>query len=153
MTEITRERVLALIDAYGSDPVRWPDAEREGAIALLSGDPDLARAAEEARTLDFALDTLPAPFPNPALRVALKEIPESHGGLLEMIASWFGVWRPAAGLAAAAVLGIALGVANPDLPLPGFVTQTTTDQTAEIDTDSYSLAAATAAGIATQDTF
>lgn len=153
MTNITRERVLALIDAYGGEPERWPDREREAAVAMLSGDPDLARAAEDARALDLAMDTLPAPVPSPALRVALKEIPDRHGGLLEVVASWFGVWRPAAGLAVAAALGIVIGAANPDLPLPGFETASVVEEAAEAEIDSYSLAAASAAGFAIQDTF
>lgn len=154
MTDITRERVLALIEAYGGDPARWPAAEREAAVARLSGDSELARAADDARLLDLTLDALPRPHPSPALRVRLKEIPEPGGGLLELIAGWVGLWRPAAGLAAAAVLGIAIGAANPDLPLPGFATQTVAGQSAEtVEADTVSLAAASAAGFATPDTF
>lgn len=151
---MTKARVLALVDAYGGDPARWPQREREAAVALLSGDRDLARAAEEARHLDLMLDSLPAPRPNPALRVALKEIPERGSPLLDLIAGWVGLWRPAAGLAAAAVLGIVLGVANPDLPLPGFgATATVSAAETTADTDTYSLAAASAVGFTTQDTF
>lgn len=153
-TTITKARVLALVDAYGGDPARWPAQEREAAVALLSGDRELARAADAARRLDLMLDSLPVPQPSPALRVALKEIPERGNPLLEMIAGWFGLWRPAAGLAAAAVLGIVIGVANPDLPLPGFeTTATTTVAETTTETDTYSLAAASAVGFTTQDTF
>jgi hypothetical protein len=156
MTQIsmTKTRVLALVDAYGGDPARWPSGEREAAVALLSGDRELARAADEARHLDLMLDSLPVPQPSPALRVALKEIPERGTPWLEMLAGWIGLWRPAAGLAAAAVLGIVIGAANPELPLPGFDAEITTaaaETTA--DTDTYSLAAASAVGFTTQDTF
>ena len=151
---MTKDRVLALVDAYGGDPARWPAAEREAAVALLSGDRDLARAADEARRLDVTLDTLPMPRPNPSLRVALKEIPERRGSLFELIAGWFGVWQPAAGLAAAAVLGIAIGAFNPELPLPGLETAASpVVAEASADTDTYSLAAASAVGFTTQDTF
>ncbi|MDF1794486.1 MAG: hypothetical protein P1U88_21420 [Thalassobaculaceae bacterium] len=161
MTEITRvpitsSRVMALIDAYGGDPTRWPPQEREAAVALLSGDSELARAADEARLLDLTLDALPMPRPNPALRVTLKDIPERSGGLFDLIAGWFGVGRPAAGLAAAAVLGVLLGATNPNLPLPGFETEATVVadlSTSTADTDTYSLAAASAVGFTTQDTF
>lgn len=153
-SNITKARVLALVEAYGGDPARWPDAEREAAVALLSGDRDLARAAEEAHHLDMMLDALPVPQPNPTLRVALKDIPERGNPLLALIAGWVGLWRPAAGLAAAAVLGIVIGAANPELPLPGFQS-TTTAVVAQAtgDTDTYSLAAASAVGFASQDTF
>lgn len=149
-TDMTRERVLTLIDAYGGDPARWPEREREAALAMMSGDVDLARAAEEAARLDMALDALPAPLPNPSLRVALKEIPERSGGVVDLIAGWFGLWRPAAGLAAAAVLGIIVGVTNPDIPVPGLETASV-EQNAEADI--YSLAAASAAGFANQDIY
>lgn len=152
--QVTKARVLALIEAYGGDPTRWPADEREPAVALLSGDRDLARAADEARLLDLTLDALPAPHPNPSLRVALKDIPDRSHGLFDLVAGWFGVWRPAVGLGAAAVLGIVIGAANPDLPLPGFETETVIEQvTDSTDTDTYSLAALSAAGISTQDTF
>lgn len=151
---VTKPRVLALVDAYGGDPARWPAHEREAAVALLSGDPELARAAEDAGHLDLMLDALPVPQPNPALRVALKDIPERGNPLLALISGWFGLWRPAAGLAAAAVLGIVIGAANPELPLPGFDgTAATSVAEASADTDTYSLAAASAVGFATQDTF
>lgn len=149
---MTKTRVLALVDAYGGDPTRWPEHEREAAVALLSGDRELARAADEARHLDLMLDTLPVPRPNPALRVALKEIPERGNPLLDLIAGWVGLWRPAAGLAFAVVLGIVIGAANPELPLPGFGSTATLAETTT-DTDTYSLAAASAVGFTTQDTF
>ena len=47
------------------------------AVALMSGDPALARAAEDARLLDLALDALPAERPHPR-RLA----PEAVGGAL-----------------------------------------------------------------------
>jgi len=153
MTRVTHDRVLALIAAYGGDPARWPEAEREAAVALMSGDPALAHAAEDARTLDLTLDTLATPHPDPALRVALKEIPERGIGLMDLITGWVGVWRPAAGLAAAAVLGIVIGVANPGLPVPGLETAIVAQDGGDTETDSYSLAAATAAGIVTTDSF
>ncbi|MCR9072990.1 MAG: hypothetical protein NXI18_14840 [Alphaproteobacteria bacterium] len=154
MTDITRDRVLNLIHAYGGDPARWPGAEREAAVARLSGDPELARAADEARALDLALDALPMPHPSPTLRVRLKDIPESGSGLLDLVAGWIGLWRPAAGLATAAALGVLIGIADPSLPLPGFGTETVSVQSVETaDTDTYSLAAASAVGFAPQDTF
>lgn len=154
MTDITRERVLALIEAYGGDPARWPGTEREAAVARLSGDPALARAADDARLLDLALDALPHPLPDPALRVRLKEIPERGDGLLALIAGWVGLWRPAVGLATAAVLGVLIGAANPELPLPGFEPQSAAAPSAgAVETDTYSLAAASAVGFASLDTF
>ncbi len=147
MTRITPERVKALIDAYGGDPARWPDDEREASLALVAEDGDLARAADEAGALDLTLDAVPAPAPSPALRASLKEIPETGSSLLTWITDSLGIWRPVAGLATAAVLGIVLGITVPDLPLPGPSVETA--EPADTQPDTLGLIAAETIGIAT----
>lgn len=118
MTDITRDRVRDLLAAYGADPGRWPAAERDAAERLLSEDPTLAAEVADARAFDQLLDALPDPVPSPALRVVLKDIPDrSRPGLAASLAwLWpFGTpWRPAAGLVAAAVLGVVIGFATPE---------------------------------------
>jgi len=34
--QITETRVLALIETYGADPMRWPQSERHAAQALIA---------------------------------------------------------------------------------------------------------------------
>lgn len=118
MTDMTRERVRTLLDAYGADTGRWPAADRQAAERVLAGDPVLAAELADALALDRLLDALPSPAPSPALRVALKGIPDQAtlGWAGRLAALWpFGTpWRPAAGLVAAAVLGIVVGIATPD---------------------------------------
>ena len=48
-----RDRLQAVLAAYGAQPARWPEADRELAASLP--DPALATALEDARTLDSAL--------------------------------------------------------------------------------------------------
>lgn len=116
MTDVPRERVRALLDAYGADRGRWPAAERATAERVLAGDPVLAAELADARALDGLLDALPAPEPSPALRVTLRDIPDRAelGWAGRLAALWpFGApWRPAVGLLAAAVLGIVVGIAT-----------------------------------------
>jgi len=122
VTEVTRDRVRALLVAYGADPGRWPAAERIAAERVLAADPMLAAelAAEraDAQMLDNLLDTLPVPAPSPALRVALNDIPDQArlgwAGRLATLWPFGAPWRPAAGLVAAAVLGVLVGIATPE---------------------------------------
>jgi len=62
---MTPERFAAILDAYGADPRRWPDAEREAARAMASARAD---ALAEADALDAWLDHAPRPVPSEALR-------------------------------------------------------------------------------------
>ena len=52
---MTVERLQQLIEAYGADSRRWPEAEREAGRALLATQPHQASAIEAARDLDHLL--------------------------------------------------------------------------------------------------
>jgi hypothetical protein len=54
--DMTPERFAALLDAYGGDPARWPDAEREQARALLDRSADARARRGAAAALDALLD-------------------------------------------------------------------------------------------------
>lgn len=118
MTTMTAERVRTLLAAYGADPARWPEGERDSALVLMSHDPALAAEVAEAAELDSLLDVVPAPAPSPALRVRLKEIPDRASlGWAERLRSLWpfdAPWRPAAGLVAAALVGVVVGIATPE---------------------------------------
>lgn len=49
---ITEQRVRALLDAYGSDPVAWPPEERDAALAILAQSPGLQAQQAQAARLD-----------------------------------------------------------------------------------------------------
>lgn len=119
MTEMTSDRVRALLAAYGADPQRWPQPEREAAWRLADADPGLASEIAETAALDGLLDALPVPAPSPALRVRLKSIPDRARlrWADRLAAFWpFGApWRPAAGLVAAALVGIVVGFTTPEI--------------------------------------
>jgi hypothetical protein len=61
------ERLRDILDAYGGDPERWPDAERRAALDLLARSAEARRLCDEALRLDAALDLLPAAQPSPGL--------------------------------------------------------------------------------------
>lgn len=66
---MTAERFLALIEAYGADARRWPDAERAAALAFAEARPDVARAAlVEADAVDALLQGARTPAVSASLR-------------------------------------------------------------------------------------
>jgi len=52
---VSADRFKTIVDAYGADPARWPDAERDAALALLAVDPRAVAWLDEARALDDLL--------------------------------------------------------------------------------------------------
>jgi hypothetical protein len=61
------DRFAALLDAYGADPARWPDAERAGAHALLDRSAEARARRDAAAALDALLDRAAAVQPSSAL--------------------------------------------------------------------------------------
>jgi anti-sigma factor RsiW len=103
---INRERFVALLDAYGAEPSRWPEAERAGAQALLASDPELQRMHARALELDQVLDAGVALAPSPALRRAVAEIPlRAERGTAPAL-PWLFASALRSALAAAFVLGL-----------------------------------------------
>jgi len=74
------DRLRAIIDAYGGDPLRWPDAERGPALALLARSADARRLHADALRLDAALDLLPASAPSPGLEERIVAAAMLDGG-------------------------------------------------------------------------
>ena len=112
---MTAERVRAMLAAYGSEKRRWPAHERDAAQALIDTDPSLAADLVAARDLDATLALHPEPpalTVNPLMIAATarksRDLAPSHGG--PRMGSSF--WARAASLAAAAVLGFAVGVSG-----------------------------------------
>jgi hypothetical protein len=65
--DMTTERFAALLDAYGADPARWPEAERADARALLERSPQARVRRDAAAALDVLLDRAATAEPSPAL--------------------------------------------------------------------------------------
>lgn len=61
------DRLHALLDAYGADSQRWPEHERDAALALLEQSAAAQTARQHAAALDAALDDAPLAPPSPML--------------------------------------------------------------------------------------
>jgi hypothetical protein len=99
-------RFEALLDAYGAEPRRWPEDRRAAAEALLARSAEAQALHAAAARLDALLDGAavgPAPAHLVGRVIAAAPQPKARGG---RFAGWL---KPAAGLAFAAVLGLALG--------------------------------------------
>ena len=56
MKALSADRFKAIVDAYGADPLHWPDAERDAALRFLAEDARAQAWLDEARALDALLD-------------------------------------------------------------------------------------------------
>jgi len=122
---MTPKRVEAILAAYGSDPRRWPDAERAAALALLVRSADGHARADAARGLDAALDRARADVPAAAAarvaaridrsvaaaRVAGWDVPDVRWGAFLWNAT-AATWPRAAALVGIAMLGIVVGLSS-----------------------------------------
>ncbi len=111
--EITKERVLELIMAYGADSLTWPEEEREAALKLTEAQPDqFSSALAEATRLDavFAVETTPDPSDELYVRIMedASKASSRRGG-------WFRAWNMPRGMRVptGAILGsLAIGLAS-----------------------------------------
>ena len=113
---ITAERVRAILAAYGGAPQRWPQDERDAAVALIESDPNLGTDMADARDLDATLALHPEPpvlTINPlAIAAVARAVSAQQPGNNGVAQHQTRFWPRAASLAAAAVLGFAVGVSG-----------------------------------------
>lgn len=108
---MTPERFCALLDAYGADLQRWPEAERSAAHLLAAQDvPELRRLLIDAASLDSVLDKHQVALPDDALMrriVSTATAPSSTS----TSKSWWqvGQWWPRAGFALTGLAGALAG--------------------------------------------
>lgn len=127
------DRLRAILDAYGADPARWPEPEREGALRLLARSPEAAKHRDRARELDALLDRATAYEPAPGLLARVLARPgRRRASLFEELWPFGPIWRPAFGMAAAMVLGVAVGLVAP----PPFVNGAAADISLGDDIDA-----------------
>ncbi|WP_292114281.1 hypothetical protein [Brevundimonas sp.] len=111
---MTAERFLALVEAWGADPRRWPTDERSAAEAFAAAHPGQARAAlAEAESIDALLQASGSPAPSLALRDRVLASAASAGLQARRAGRrWMDRLGLAlgAGWAAAACAGVAAGV-------------------------------------------
>jgi hypothetical protein len=111
---MSQSRFEPLIAAYGVRPERWPDGERNAALALLAVS-EIARALKREQEAVDGWLSASAPALSTGLIQRLNTIPEKHGtALLARHLRLRAMWVPVFGWAAAAVVGLWVGARSPD---------------------------------------
>lgn len=112
-------KLKEILDAYGADSRHWPPAGRVAAEALIAGSTEAAAMREAATALDMLMDLSTAPAPSPELMARVLAGREPSGWLTAL---WpFGpAWQPVSAMVTAAVLGIVIGAAAPDIVIPDY---------------------------------
>ncbi len=108
------QRFKTLVEAYGANPARWPEAERVAALLFAEQSAEARDMLQEAAAFDRLLDTAET---QPASRTLedriLATFPERT---VKKRSPWFTQrWIPAAAVACSLVLGLAVGAALPGL--------------------------------------
>lgn len=130
------ERLADILDAYGGDPLRWPEGERLAAQALAARDPRAAAMAAEAEALDALFDAAPTHTPCPAL-VARVLARRPRPSLWREMFPGMGAWKPAMGFALALAVGV--GVQSAAAERLGLSEDTTVASAVETTTDENAL--------------
>ncbi|WP_404712527.1 hypothetical protein [Sphingomonas sp. MMS24-J13] len=65
------ERFAVLLDAYGAEPGRWPEGERDAALAFVRADPRAAAMLEAAGEIDDLLASHRVSAPSTMLAAAI----------------------------------------------------------------------------------
>ena len=114
--DMTWERYLSLLSAYGADFDRWPAAERTAGKRLLLASAPARQEHDQAAQLDRTLDSLQPIEVSAELLARVSKIPAVQRQFKSNNTPWSSTARLRAtlGLAAAAILGLALGSMIPD---------------------------------------
>jgi len=112
-------RFRQIVEAYGGEPSRWPEAERESALALLEGSAEARAARDDAGRLDALLDRAPRQAPSAALIGAVMAARPRSGSRWRSLFVIVPGWQPVAVLMLAAVLGLGLGATGTLIPADG----------------------------------
>lgn len=123
---MTPQRFAQIVDAYGADPRRWPDAERAAAQAFAQAHPrEAAAPLAAAAALDACLAADVVEPADRALRrriIASAEVqrpPRATGHRRPFMARPAAWWIPGAALAGAGAAGIVAGALAMSLLVSG----------------------------------
>jgi hypothetical protein len=113
-TSLSLAQFVDLLDLYGARLEHWPEVAGRAARSFLGESAEARAALAEAEQLAVMLDAVEVPDPSPYLRARILEVPIRHPR--EQAVSWWPfrtLFKPALGLAAAALLGILSGAYFP----------------------------------------
>jgi hypothetical protein len=140
------KRFMQIIEAYGADANRWPESERQTALALLATSTEAQHVLQQASMLDNFLDTVAVTSPSPQLQQRIFNAISQTDNIWQELIDWlFGTtWqqhllRPALTFLLPLILGIFLGIqltASEQVPLTQEAIWQTEMNLLAFDTDS-----------------
>lgn len=117
--KITPERFATIIEAYGSQPERWPENERDAALAYMEHHTPAQILVTEYRKLDELLDQFSATEISRLEQRMLEHVVDAVGNnLFDQLMDWLlprsgrvlaWMWRPALVACLPLICGIYLG--------------------------------------------
>lgn len=154
--DMTLERVREIVAAYGASAHRWPQAEREAALAFVAKSDEARALVNEALSLDLMLDAAPVAAPASSELVARimaarpRAVPVTPAAQAPASKGFFSFWKtrlqeiwpygppaiPAGALAASIMLGVGFGFSVPTTAILGDINLTS--QTASTTTNDLS---------------
>lgn len=112
---MTSKRFAELVAAYGAEPRRWPEGQRQAAMAFMEDHPEeAAPVLENGRSLDEALDRYVVSAPSAKLILMITESAPS----IRAAARRVRLWRQGAGFAAVGLAGALAGALAITLLMP-----------------------------------
>jgi len=127
-SRMTIERFSQVVETYGGEAKRWPQAERPLAQQLLSDSAEARHLQQAALRLDHLLDQVPVTPPTLALQQRILNQIRRHPEPLQDAWQWFMQWlfgttfrdhllRPAFALIIPLILGLLLGLNLVSVPV------------------------------------
>ncbi|MEM1401772.1 MAG: hypothetical protein AAGG55_00450 [Pseudomonadota bacterium] len=113
---LSADRFRELLDSYGGRSSQWPPEHFDEMHAFVVAHPEAEAWIAESRALDELLDSYQPELPDLAASI-LASAPSS---LMDRLLAWLvpdtrsGWWRPAFASAMPLILGVAIGVGDPN---------------------------------------
>jgi len=112
------ERFKVLVEAYGADPARWPEAERVAALLFAEESEEAREALAQAAMFDRVLDAAETQPSTRALEDRILATFSERKTVPVVMTIWGGLrWVQAGALAFSLALGLAVGAALPAVAL------------------------------------
>jgi len=117
---LTMERFTAILKAYGSEPSRWPEEERDAAMQFISENPHSTSLQATAAELDQLLDSVEISAPSNRLYGSILSLvaKTSQTEVIDRLLDWLfptssqsllWLWRPVIAVTLPLAVGFILG--------------------------------------------
>jgi hypothetical protein len=121
--DLSRQRFTAILEAYGSEPSRWPEEEWDAMQQFIAANPRTAGPLAAATELDRLLDSVAVGAPSRSLyRSILSSLSgQSQVELIDSLLEWLfppssrhldWLWRPVVAVTLPVAVGFILGAGS-----------------------------------------